>query len=287
MIWFIFAILTALFDSMKDVFSKNSLKNIDEYIVSWSFRFFALLFVIPFLAFTEIPSLNIKFWTVLFIAGSLGTVTTLLYMKAIRYSDLSVTTPMITFTPLFLLITSPLIIGEFPNFTGLAGVCLIVAGSYLLNIKERNNGYLAPFRKLLKERGPKLMLIVAFIWSITSNFDKIGVQKSSPVFWVIAEEIFLTVVLTPIMLHKSQKNLNQIRTGLKALIPIGFFSALTLVFQMNAIKLAPVAYVISVKRTSTVMSVLFGWFIFKEKGIQERLIGVAVMVIGVLFIAFS
>ncbi len=287
MIWFIFAILTALFDSMKDVFSKNSLKNIDEYIVSWSFRFFALLFVIPFLAFIEIPSLNIKFWTVLFIAGSLGTITTLLYMKAIRYSDLSVTAPMVTFTPLFLLITSPLIVGEFPNFIGLVGVCLIVAGSYLLNIKERNNGYLAPLRKLLKERGPKLMLIVAFIWSITSNLDKIGVQKSSPVFWVIAEEIFLTVVLTPIMLYKSQKDLSQIRTGLKSLIPIGFLSALTLIFQMNAIKLAPVAYVISVKRTSTVMSVLFGWFIFKEKGIQERLIGVAIMVIGVLFIAFS
>lgn len=287
MIWFMFAILTAMFDSMKDVFSKNSLKNIDEYIVGWSFRFFALLFVIPLLAFTEIPSLDTKFWTVLFVAGSLGTITTLLYMKAIRYSDLSVIAPMITFTPLFLLITSPLIVGEFPNFIGLVGVCLIVAGSYLLNIKERNNGYLAPLRKLLKERGPKLMLIVAFIWSITSNFDKIGVQKSSPVFWVIAEEIFLTVVLTPIMLYKSQKDLNQIRTGLKALIPIGFFSALTLVFQMNAIKLAPVAYVISVKRISTIMSVLFGWFIFREKGIQERLIGAVVMVIGVLFIALS
>jgi hypothetical protein len=36
--WFIFSILTALFESMKDVFSKKSLKNIDDYIVSWSYR---------------------------------------------------------------------------------------------------------------------------------------------------------------------------------------------------------------------------------------------------------
>src|SRR5574341_93981 len=182
MVWFIYAVLTALFDSLKDVSSKNCLKNTDEYIISWAFRFFALLFLIPLLPFIEIPPLDGQFWTLLFIAGSLDTVTTVLYMKAIRYSDLSITAPMITFTPLFLLITSPLIVGEFPNFIGLTGVCLIVAGSYLLNIKERNNGYLAPFRKLLKEKGPKLMLIVALIWSITSNFDKIGVQKSSPVF---------------------------------------------------------------------------------------------------------
>jgi uncharacterized membrane protein len=287
MVWFIFAVLTALFDSMKDVSSKYSLKNIDEYIVSWSFRFFALLFLIPLLPFTEIPPMDSQFLTVLFIAGSLGTIATVLYMKAIRYSDLSITAPMITFTPLFLLVTSPLILGEFPNHLGLTGVFLIVAGSYMLNVKERNNGYLAPFRKLLKERGPKLMLIVALIWSITSNFDKIGVQRSSPVFWVIAMEIFLTIVLTPIMLYKSQKNLNQIRTGLKTLVMLGFFSALTLIFQMNAIKLALVTYVISVKRTSVIMSVLFGYLIFREKGIQERLIGVTIMVIGVLFIALS
>ncbi len=41
------------------------------------------------------------------------------------------------------------------------------------------------------------------------------------------------------------------------------------------------------ERTSVVISVLFGWFIFREKGIQERLIGAAVLVIRMLFIALS
>jgi uncharacterized membrane protein len=287
MIWFIFALLTAFFESLKDVSSKKSLKNIDVYIVSWSFRFFALLFLLPLLLFIEIPPLGREFWTVLPVAGVLGTIATILYMKAIKSSEISITIPMITFTPLFLLITSPIIVNEFPNFAGLIGVLLIVTGSYLLNVRERNNGYIAPFRKLLSEPGPKLMLLVAFIWSISSNFDKIGVLNSSPIFWVIAVDIFLTLILTPIMLYRSRGNLGQIRTGFKALIPIGLFSALTLIFQMNAIKLALVAYVISVKRTSAIMSVLLGYFIFREKGIKERLIGVMVMVTGVMFIALS
>lgn len=287
MVWFIFALFTAFFESMKDVFSKKSLKNIDEYVVSWSLRFFALPFLIPLLYFIEIPSLGSQFWQALFIGGSLNVITTILYMKAIKYSDLSITVPMVTFTPLFLLITSPLIVGEFPNFFGLIGVLLIVLGSYLLNIKQRHGGFFAPFGALLKEKGPKLMLLVAFIWSITSNFDKIGVQNSSPIFWVIAINIFITLVMLPIMLYKSQRSVKQISASYKALIPIGLASALTLIFQMTAINLTLVTYVISIKRTSTIMSVLFGCLIFKEKGIKEKLIGAVIMVVGVCFITLS
>ena len=287
MLWFIFSFFTAFFESLKDVFSKKSLKNIDEYVVSWSLRFFALPFLVPLLFFIEIPSLGNKFWLALLIGGSLNVITTILYMKAIKHSDLSITVPMVTFTPLFLLLTSPLIVGEFPSFFGLIGVLLIVAGSYTLNIKQRHEGYLAPFKALLKEKGPKLMLLVAFIWSITSNIDKIGVQNSSAIFWVIATDIFIALIMSPIMIYKSRTNMHHIRTSYKVLLPIGLFSAIASIFQMIAISLTLVAYVISIKRTSAIMSVLFGHLIFKEEGVKERLLGAIIMVIGVLFIVLS
>lgn len=287
MLWIVFAFLTAFLQSLKDVFSKKSLKNIDEYIVSWSLGFFALPFLIPLLFFIEIPSLGNQFWMALLVGGSLNVIAIILFMKAIKYSDLSITVPMITFTPLFLLLTSPLIVGEFPSFFGLIGVLLIVLGSYTLNIKQRHEGYLAPFKALLKEKGPKLMLLVAFIWSITSNFDKIGVQNSSAIFWVIATNIFLVLIMFPIMIYKSRTNMYQIRTSCKILLPIGLFNAMASIFQMIAISLTLVAYVISIKRTSVIMSVLFGHLIFKEEGVRERLLGAVIMVIGVLFIVLS
>jgi len=285
MVWFIFAFLTAFFESMKDVFSKKGLKNIDEYIISWSLRFFTLPFLLPLLFFIKIPSLGDQFWSALVINGSLNLVVTILYMKAIKYSDLSITVPLVSFTPLFLLITSPLLVGEFPTIYGLIGILLIVFGSYMLNIKERNNGYLAPFKALLKEKGSKLMLIVAFLWSITANYDKIGVLNSSPLFWVISVNIFIAIFMFPIMMYKSRKKLYQIKTDFRALLPLGLFNALLFIFQMTAISLTLVAYVISIKRTSTLMSVLFGYLIFKEKGLKERLLGSLIMVIGVIFIA--
>lgn len=282
--WFVFAIFTAFFESLKDVSSKKGLKNINEYMVAWSLNFFALPFLIPILFFVGIPSFGDKFWFALIIGGGLNVITTILYMKAIKYSDLSITVPMVSFTPLFLLITSPLIVGEFPTMFGLLGVILIVIGSYVLNIREKVDRSIFP--KILTKKGPRLMLIVAFIWSITSNFDKIGVQNSSPILWAISISIFITLILTPIMLFHNKKigikNLKNIRY----LIPVGLFGATSIIFQMIAISLSFVIYVISIKRTSSVISILFGYLIFNEKGITERLLGAFIMITGILLITF-
>ncbi len=287
MLWFIFSILAAYFESMKDVFSKKGLKNIDEYIVAWSFSLFGLPLLIPLLFFIEIPFLGPEFWRTLFIVSLLDLVAIIIYMKAIKHSDLSVTVPMIAFTPLFLLITSPIMLGEFPDIFGLLGIILIVLGSYVLNIKEKKKGYLVPFKALIKDNGPRLMLIVAFIWAITSNYHKIGILNSSVLFWVISKQIAIVILMLPIILSRSRKNIGKIKTNVKALAPIGLFSALTLIFQMTAISMTLVAYVISIKRTSTVMTVLFGYLIFKEKGVKERILGSIIMILGVVLISLS
>jgi len=284
MTWVFFAFLTALFRSLTDVAGKFGLKNMDEYIVAWALSFFALPLLIPLLFFIEIPDISPGFWIAILVSGTLNIATAILYLKAIKLADLSLVIPLSTFTPLFLLITSPLIVGEFPNIFGLIGILLIVFGSYILNIKEKKDGLFAPFKALISNKGAQLMLLVAFIWSITSNFDKIGLQNSSPIFYGIAINIFITIGITPFVLFKSKKNIKQIPKNLKSLIPVGIFHGLMIIFHMIAISMTLVAYLISIKRTSAIISVLFGAIIFKEKGLKERILGVIIMIIGVLCI---
>jgi len=56
---------------------------------------------------------------------------------------------------------------------------------------------------------------------------------------------------------------------------------------MTAVQLALVANVISIKRTSIVMSTIFGYLFFKEKNIRYRILGASTMVLGVIFITLS
>lgn len=282
--WIAYSFLTAIFESLKDVLGKKSLEKCNEYIVAWSLRIFALPFILPLLIFTKETVLGNRFWPALLVGGTLNIVTTILYMKAIKTSDLSVTVPMVTFTPLFLLLTSPFIVGEFPSLKGVFGILLIVTGSYLLHLKEKKKGLLAPFKAIVKEKGPRLMLAVAFIWSITSNIDKVGIQNSSIVHWAIAMHIFAIFAMIPVVWVTSCSSISQVWKRQKVLFPLGFVNALKYIFQMAAIQLTLVAYVISIKRTSAVLSVVLGFLIFKEKGFRERLTGSVIMILGVLLI---
>ena len=128
-------------------------------------------------------------------------------------------------------------------------------------------------------------MIVAFLWSITSNFDKIGVQNSSPIFWVLSINLFISLVLLPTILIQPRKNLKQITDSSKTLVPMALFSVLALIFQMIAIKLILVVYVISIKRLSILMNILWGYLVFREKGIKERLTGAVIMIVGIFLIA--
>jgi drug/metabolite transporter (DMT)-like permease len=287
MTWMAFAFLAAFFESGKDVLCKKGLQRSDEYIVAWAWRFFALPFLLPLLLFIDIPALDAEFWWALLVGGGLNMIAAILYMKAIKRSDLSVTVPMVTFTPLFLLFTSPLLVGEFPGAYGLTGVVLIVLGSYLLNIKKRAMGCLAPFKALITEQGPRLMLLVALLWSVTANVDKIGLKHSSPLFWAIAVNTFIACGLLPLALYRMRNGFGRSKSNFKILLVTGFCGGMTTICQMIAISLTLVPHVIAIKRTSTMMSVLWGHFLFGERGLRQRFLGVFIMILGALFITLS
>jgi len=54
--------------------------------------------------------------------------------------------------------------------------------------------------------------------------------------------------------------------------------------HMLAINLTNVAYMISVKRTSVIIGVLYGYFLFQERHIKERLAGAIIMFTGFVMI---
>jgi drug/metabolite transporter (DMT)-like permease len=284
MLWVPFSFFTAIFESAKDVVSKKNLTNHDPYLIAWALRVYSLPILVPLVFLSPLPSIDKSFWYALLAGGSLNVVSTILYMRALKSSDLSLVAPLIAFTPLFLLVSSPLILNELPTIWGALGVLLIVIGSYILYFNRNNKGFFSPFNQIIKSKGSKYMLTVSIIWAITSTFDKIGIKSSGPLFWAAGANLFIALAMTPLVIMRLGKKSANIYTDARRLIPIGFFGAATLAFQMIAIGLTNVAYVISIKRTSIVWSVLAGYFIFKEKNIKARLLGTAVMIAGVVLI---
>ena len=290
MTWLFLSILTAFFESLKDVFSKKSLKELDSSLVACITMAMAAVVLLPILWLTGVPTLGRDFGGAIVIGGTLNVVAYSLYVKAIQISDLSLITPLSALTPLFLLVTSPLIVQEIPTMWDGVGVFLVVIGSYVLNLRSDRSNYLAPLHAMVMNKGSRMMMMVAFIWSITSTFDKIGVRNSSPIFWAIALFGFIALGILPLVLlnRKTQPiSLTAVRKNWKLLLFAGVANGIAVGSQMFAVGMAPVAQVIAVKRMSSLFSVGFGAWIFGEKGWRERLLGAVIMVSGVVVMAIG
>ena len=131
------------------------------------------------------------------------------------------------------------------------------------------------------------MLIVAFLFSIGANMDKIGVVNSSPIVWIFTLNLSVCVILTFVMLKKSSNIFPQLKSQFGWLCLAGFYNGAAILFQMVAIQMTLVPYLIAVKRTSALMTVFYGLLILKEEGLKERLLGAFLMVLGVYLIAFT
>ena len=131
------------------------------------------------------------------------------------------------------------------------------------------SGPLAPFRQMFREKGALMMIIVAFIYSITSNFGKMGVLYSSPSFFAASYYSALAMVIFSMNARRGFIAM----VAKKELIFIGLASALMITFHMLAIRLVVVPYMISLKRSSLLISIILGGILFHEKGMAHKLAG--------------
>jgi len=284
--WVLLSLISALTLATSDALTKRALAHSNEYLVAW----FRLLFSIPLLfvllLFVPVPELDYAFYKAFILALPLEIIAIVLYIKALRISPLSLTLPFLSLTPVFLILVSYVILGEKVSFQGGIGIILIAAGSYALNLHTIKGGIFEPFRAITKETGSVLMIIVAMIYSITSSLGKMAIEHSSPMFFGFTYFMAVTIFFSPFALKMGRPDLKSFisERRFKALLLPGLFFSVMIASHMTAVSLAKVAYMISIKRTSLIIGVIYGYLFFKEKNIRERLSGATLMFIGFVMI---
>ncbi|MCA9400651.1 MAG: EamA family transporter [Candidatus Omnitrophica bacterium] len=286
MSWLLLGMVVAVLTSAQDILNKQMIGRTHLLAVTWGWWFFSMPLLYGGLLFSTPSKITSGFWVVLFFSTVLITIGVLCYVKALE-SDLSISIPMLNFTPLLLLLTSPLITKETPRLMGIVGVMLIVAGAYVMFIRSSHTGLLGPMKALVQSNGPRYMLVVAVVFSISGNLDKIGVMHSSPLLWPVFLNTTLSAVLSVILLFYVPSWKEEIFRHYPKLIIIGTINGAALWVQMVAIQWTQVPYLIAVKRTSVLISALYGFLILKEGGLKERLPGILMMITGVFLIAFT
>ena len=284
--WIVLSLLTALFYALGGAWTKKIMTRLDRYTVTWAMFAFALPIVAAVVIFTGIPEIKPKFYW-----GGAGTlllnmVAFTMFVKALKLSPLSLTFPFLSFTPVFLIFTGFIFLGEMPTPRAMAGVVFTAAGAYVLNLGRIKEGFFAPVKAVVSEKGSLLMLGVSFIWSFAATFDKVALLGSDPFFFILAFNTGFTLLYLPFVLKVNPSFTKELKNRPGDLLVLGALSGLMVIFQMAALRGAYVSYVIAIKRSGVIFTLLLGRIFFEENIDSSRITGTFMMAAGVFLIAF-
>lgn len=296
--WIMLALAAAAAATAREAIIKSAMRPGDELPVSLILMGTTGLLLAP-LALTAIASpgylpqllrpygsagpASSGFWWALAVSGVINAAAAVMIARAVHVSDLSLVSPLQSTTPAFMVVAGFLILGERPDGSGLAGILLIVLGAWILNVERRGaGGWGGPLRALVHDRGARLFLGVALIYGISASVDKVGVRASSPALWAASLHVTAALILALATVRAGGlADLRRVRSAAgPRLVLAGGVLALGATAQMAALPLTLAAYVIAVKRTSVLMSVVAGGAFFGEREWRRRLAGAAVMLLG-------
>lgn len=287
MVWYIWALFSAVFDAAHYLLVRRYVRTIDKYALASGTILVsaALLFLISLLR--GMPTVTPGFVPALLATVAINVIATILTYWALERSDVSLAHPMIAFTPVFTILTSFIILQEFPTTIGISGILLLAIGSYFLQRTQNGNGLLAPFKNIVKNKGVLAMLVVGLLYSVAINFDKQVVLHSDPIFGGAVIEALLGVIFLSIAFLRVPAVGQIYRQHTSVFIITGSVLALIGITVNTALSQQIVPYVISIKRLSILLTVIGGGVFFHEKNMISKIVGAVIMVVGVVMIIFS
>lgn len=235
-----------------------------------------------------LPAVGTDYLAPALLSVAINVAANLLFLRAVNLSPLSLTIPMLSFSPAFsaLLASLPPLRETLTPYQA-AGAGLVIIGALALNASGLvADGIGGLGRKLIREKGVPIMLVVALLFSLSSAVDKVAQGASSPPFHALVQCLGVGLVLLVELFRRGQ--LGQLRAVMQHQRAFGgavAAGATALGFQMSAFAVAPVSTVETVKRAVGMTAAqVIGRVAFGEPLTLAKWIAVALMSAGCVLI---
>jgi len=280
-------ILRILSNPMGNVFQKQlTAKGIHPLFVNFQTYFLLSLVSLVISAFIGLSELPRQFWVYSLLAGITGALGNGFLIKAINDGELSVLGPVNSYKSVVGIIGGIILLGEIPSFWGLAGIALIIYGSYfVLDTTEERFSF-----ALLKRSDIQFRLIAMILTAIEAVFLKKVIISSSAtiafISWCFFGALFSFILL---FVYRLDVKTEAMKTGIADIRKFALLIACigTMQFTTNyTFEHMPVGYSLSLFQLSSIVSVFFGYRFFRERDIRKKLLGSFIMIIGSVLIIF-
>ena len=287
---YIFLILRILVNPLSNVFQKRltDYSGQDAVVVNFvSYLLLAVSSVAIFLPGIDVGGLSREFWLWSLAMGAFGAIGNSMLVLALKGGDLSVLGPINSYKSVVGLIFGILILGELPTLLGLAGMALIVMGSYFVfdGTDEGFSWSLLRNKAILFRLGAMVFAAIeaVFIKKVILYSDTTSGFVAWCVFGALFSLLLIAAMKAPLAGSMRALKWRDCVQYIVLILCIGTTQLSTsYVFDnMN------VGYALALFQLSTLISIALGYFLFQEKNILKKTIGSVIMIVGSVLIIFG
>jgi drug/metabolite transporter (DMT)-like permease len=301
--WILYALLGAVTQAIEMAVKKKTLQvrganNLVGALamLSAGLFMFALYFFEQGTFLPQVP-LSMQFWLSTIVTTLLNIVGAWFLYRAIDMTELSYLMPFMTLTSLSIMIPPIIFLREIPTMWSIVGIVVVMLGALFMDYRSKGSVQTAEEieQKRVNRKAKHYFLVTALCYTFTPTTMKIAVVSGGAVFTSALVSMlmfvgFLALIFVLGETKRSGEVLMQKGRGVFFLgvTAAGLAIALSQWGISSALLLAPVAYVMSVKRLMPMFAFGIGYLFFHERtNVLRKLTATLVMISGALIITFS
>ena len=285
MLWIIMAILSAVFAGLTSILAKCGIKKTDSDVATAIRTIVVLVFSCVMVAIvgsaSSIKSISTKSLIFLVLSGLATGASWIFYFKALSLGDINKVVPIDKSSTIITVILAIIIFGETNNLiVKLVGTVLLAVGIFLMIEKKES-------REAQSKTWMIYALFSAVFAALTSILAKVGIDGVESNLGTAIRTAVVLVMAWLIVFIKGKHKALKAFDGRELIFIIlsGFATGASWLCYYYAIQKGVVIVVVPIDKLSIVVTVLFSYFVFREKLSKKALLGLVLMIMGTLAMA--
>lgn len=293
--WLFLAFLSAALLGFYDVFKKQSLKDNAVLPVLFLNTIFSSMFFLPFIGVSHwspqvlqdtifyVPEAGWEAHRLILLKSFIVLSSWMLGYFAMKHLPITIVGPINATRPVMILVGAMLIFGERLNLYQWIGVSLAVLSFFLLSRSGRKEGI-----DFKHDRWIFYVVLAAIMGAVSGLYDKYLMNHLNPMLvqsWYNVYQVFIMGSIIAFLWWPQRKNITPFQWKWTIICISLFLCAADFVyFYSLSLDGSMVSIVSMVRRSSVVVSFLFGALVFREKNLKSKVIDLILVLIGMFFL---
>jgi len=280
--WILFAFGSALFAGVTAILAKCGIRKTDSTVAT-AIRtvvvlFFSCIMVLIVGSFDTISGISGRTLLFLVLSGLATGASWLCYFRALQLGDINKVVPIDKSSTVLTIILAAIFLSEGITLYKGIGSVLIAAGTYLMIEKKASSGEAHSRAWLFYALGS------AVFAALTAILGKVGITGvESNLGTAIRTAVVLLMSWMMVFVTGKKGELKTVpKNELRFICLSGIATGASWLCYYKALQDGPASVVVPIDKLSILVTIVFSYFVFKEKLTKKALIGLAGIVAGTL-----